>query len=1237
MKRIFIIALFFVGLSALAWGQTAQKTFEQDGTLSKVSRNSTFVTKPSMQKDLTCSDTLYYPYFKEAELGTPTFYNIKFGTGEKVSQAYLNSSSTSVSGARFDCAIGGTNAAATVNIQVDLYNVDAAFTPTTAIAGATGTVAVTGTTYTEYGVVFSSPVSVTGNYAVVLTHVSAADTVKFYVNNARTNTYGEGLGYLYFSGAWYDNNTAFGGTYDFDFMAYPVVSYPITTDYTSSDADYNICPGTAVTFTTDITPTAVLSNRMYNWDSFSVYWGISADDSLTTWDMGDGSPLLWAGNHTYTFNTSGPDTVYLFTLGGFYNRYGCFDGAAYIFNVYNNPTVTATALPTAVCPGSSSTLTAGGASTYSWSTGSTSNPISVTPSGTTTYSVTGTDANSCTNSATVTVTQNLPPTIGITPTATTICDGNSVTLTGTGGVTYAWSTGAMTNPITVSPTTTTTYSVGAQDINGCTGTAQITITVNPKPTIGATATPASVCPGVQSSLSATGGVSYAWNPGSLSGTPVNVTPTTTTVYTVTGTDASSCTNTATVTVNVFTAPSVGLAASVSPICDGNSTTLTASGANTYSWSHSLPAGGSNSVSPTSTTTYSVTGTDINSCTAVASATVTVYPKPTITASATPSTLCTGQSTTLSASNGVSYLWDNGIGAGNNIIQTPLTNTTYSVTGTDGNTCTNTASVTVNVAPCTHPTASITASDNDICVGQSITYTDNSSGVNVDTWAWTFAGGSIAAAGTQGPHTVTYNTAGNHTVTLQVTDDNGTDDTTITIVVHDLPNVTVSASVNPVCAGSPTNLTAAGAATYVWNGGSAANPYTVSPTAMTAYSVTGTDVNGCQNSAIFTVNVNTLPNITLSASANNFCAGNPTTLTAGGGTSYVWDQSLSGTVNTVNPTTNTTYSITGTDANGCQNTASVAINVLAVPTVTASANPTSVCPGGSSVLTASGNALGYSWDGSTTTNPFTVTPSATTTYTVTGANVSGCSATASVIVTVLTAPTITATATPAAVCQGGSSVLTAGGGASYMWTGSVSTNPYTVTPASTTTYSVTGTDGSGCSGSTSVTVTVNPLPTVSVVFPSEVATVCKDSLVALSGGSPAGGVWSGTGVSGSNFLANTTGSFTITYTYTDGNSCSNSATGNITVENCTSISEFSSNEMVVYPNPASDVITISFGKVDASQVEITMFDLSGRLVSNEVMNLNGSSVEVSVNQLPAGVYTLKVKAGTDVFFTKITRL
>lgn len=1223
MKRIFLLT-FLLGFSVWGFGQTIVKS--QQNVVGKTPKAMKSMQSKTFdrgfEKNISCVDTLYYPWIKEYFAGTDTYYEWTIPTGFSVSQTYLNSASITVTGILFDADTSGT---ASVVLTASLYNVDASNLPTTQIAGTSGTVTVTGNS--EYNVTFATPVTVTGNFAVVISNASGS-AFGMISNAADENGIGEGLAAYTNGGAW----AALSGIEDDDFMAYPAVSYNITTSFTASD--YDVCPGTPITLTGAYTPASTMTNRMFNFNEFSVYYSLSGD-TLYAWDYDDGSADFQINPTTHTYTTSGTYNAAFVLWGGFYEN--CIDYYEAPITVFDNPTVTATANPTAICPGGTSTLTAGGASTYEWSTTSTSNPITVTPSGTTTYSVTGTDANTCTNSATVTVTQNVAPTIGINASATTICEGTSTTLTGTGGVLYGWSTGATTNSITVSPTMTTTYTVGAQDINGCTGTAEITINVNPKPTIGATATPASVCPGVQSSLSATGGVSYNWNPGSLSGTPVNVTPTTTTVYTVTGTDGNTCSNTATVTVTVYDAPVVTLVAADSPICEGTSTTLTASGANTYAWSHSLPAGVSNSVSPISTTTYSVTGTDINNCTAVASATVNVNPKPTITALATPSTLCTGQSTTLAASGGVSYMWDNGLGAGSTFIVTPLTNTTYGVTGTDANTCTNTASVSVAVAPCTQPTASITASDNDICIGQSITYTDNSSGVTVDTWAWTFTGGSITSAGTQGPHTVTYNTAGSFNVTLTVSDDNGTDDTTITIVVHDLPNVTVSASVNPVCAGSPTNLTAAGAATYVWNGGSAANPYTVSPTAMTAYSVTGTDVNGCQNSAIFTVNVNALPTITLTASANNFCAGGATTLTAGGGNTYLWDQSLSGTVNTVYPTTNTTYSITGTDGNNCQNTASVNISVLPVPTVSASASPASVCPGGSSVLTASGNAIGYSWDGSTQTNPVTVTPTATTTYTVTAANVSFCTATASVTVTVLPAPNVTASATPSAVCYGGSSILTAGGADTYEWTGSVTDNPYTVTPNATSTYNVTGTDGAGCTATASVSVTVNPLPTVTVNFPPEVATVCKDSLVALSGGSPAGGVWSGTGVTGSDFLANTTGAFTITYTYTDANTCSNSATGTITVENCTSISEFSNNTMLVYPNPSSDAITISFDNVDASRIEISLFDLSGRLVSNEVLNLNGLSVKVPVNQLPAGIYTLKVNAGSDVFFTKITRL
>lgn len=1219
----------FLGFLLPAFAQNGQKLKVQTSRppVQTVGRD---LSTASQTKDITCIDTLYYPVVKELYLSAvDTFWNLPTATNEMEAQSYLNPGTVTISGVAFYASMATTS----VTAQISLYNVDASLMPTTAIAGATATVAVTSTSTSKYIVNFTTPVSVTGNYAVVILNTTNAKTLNVLSNNAYSSNYGEGLGYSYYSSAWADHETAWGQ--DLEALLSPIVSYPITTDYTASD--YDICPGSQVSFTTNVTPQSLLQHRMFTWDAFSRFWGLTVNDSTYAWDMDDGSPLIWAGNTTHTFNTAGLDTVVLYTLGGLWKS--CLDYAGYEITVYNNPVVTASASPAAVCLGNSSTITAGGASTYTWDNGlGTGASFGVTPGTTTTYHVTGTDANTCTNTASVTVTVNNLPSINITPSATTICNGQSATLTASGAVAYGWSTMETTSAITVSPTTTTIYSVLGQDGNGCTNTASITITVNPKPTIGASASPASVCPGTQSSLTATGGVTYSWSPGSGSGSPYLVTPAATTTYTVTGTDGNNCSNTATASVSVFTAPTVGLSASPATICNGASTTLNASGATSYAWSNSLPAGASNIASPTTTTTYSVTGTDGNNCTAAATATVTVNPKPTVTANATPSSLCTGQSTTLTSGGASSYSWDNGLGTGSSFVVTPAVSTTYAVTGTDGNNCTNTASVNVTVAPCTHPTAAITVSDNDICIGQSITYTDNSSGVNVDTWAWTFVGGSITSATTQGPHTVSYSTAGNYNVTLQVADDNGTDDTTITIVVHDLPVVTASASVSPVCSGSPTSLTGGGASTYVWNGGSTNNPYSVSPTTTTTYSVTGTDANGCQNTATVNVVVNPLPTITLSASNTTICAGSSSVLTAAGGSTYAWSMGLSGTVNTVYPTTNTTYSITGTDGNGCVNSASATIVVNAAPTVTAAASPTTICAGESVTLTGSGNALAYSWDGgSTITNPITVTPATTTTYLVGGANAFGCTGTATVTVTVNAAPTVTATATPTSICAGSSSILTAGGASTYVWNGSVTDNPYTVTPGSTTTYSVTGTSASGCSGTTLVSVTVNALPTVMVDFPSDVATVCMDSLVILSGGSPVGGTWSGTGVTGSNFVANTAGSFTITYAFTDGNGCSSTATGTITVENCTSISEFSSNEMVVYPNPANDVITIAFGKVDASQVVVSIFDVSGRLVSNESISVNGSSAEVSVNQLPAGVYTLKVTLETDVFFSKITKL
>ena len=177
-----------------------------------------------------------------------------------------------------------------------------------------------------------------------------------------------------------------------------------------------------------------------------------------------------------------------------------------------------------------------------WSDGSVTNPTSVSPVTTTSYTVTGTTAG-CTGSAISTVTVNpLPITTVNSP---TICAGATATLTGAGATSYSWSTGAVTNPITVSPATTTSYTVTGTT-SGCTSSAISTVTVNPLPVV--TVNSPTQCPGQSSTLTATGATTYLWSTGSIAN-PITVTPAGTTSYTVTGTTAG-CTGSAVALVTV---------------------------------------------------------------------------------------------------------------------------------------------------------------------------------------------------------------------------------------------------------------------------------------------------------------------------------------------------------------------------------------------------------------------------------------------------------------------------------------------------------------------------------------------------------------------------------------------------------------------------------------------------------------------------------------------------------------
>jgi hypothetical protein len=687
-----------------------------------------------------------------------------------------------------------------------------------------------------------------------------------------------------------------------------------------------------------------------------------------------------------------------------------------------------------------------------------------------------------------------------------VCTGASVTLSGSGASSYTWNN-SVQNGVAFTPNSTTTYTVTGTSANGCTNTAQTTVTVNALPTVTAPANQ-TVCSGTNVTLSGGGASTYAWNNGVSNGVafPANAT----TTYTVTGTAANGCTNTAQTTVTVNASPTVTATASQS-VCSGTSVTLSGSGATSYTWNNSVQDGVA--FTPNATTTYTVTGTAANGCTNTAQTTVTVNALPTVTASANQ-TVCSGSNVTLNGGGASTYAWNNGVS--NGVAFPANATTTYTVTGTDANGCTNTAqtTVTVNALP------TVTAPANQtVCSGTNVTLT----GGGASTYAWNngVSNGVAFPANATTTYTVTGTAANGCTNTAQTT-----------VTVNALPTVTAPAN-QTVCSGTNVTLTGGGASTYAWNNG-VSNGVAFPANATTTYTVTGTDANGCTNTAQTTVTVNALPTVTATAN-QTVCSGTNVTLSGGGASTYAWNNGITnGVAFPANATT--TYTVTGTAANGCTNTAQTTVTVNALPTVTASANQT-VCSG-TNVTLSGGGASTYAWNNGIS-NGVAFPANATTTYTVTGTAANGCTNTAQTTVTVNALPTVTAPANQT-VCSGTNVTLNGGGASTYAWNNGI-TNGVAFPANATTTYTVTGTAANGCTNTAQTTVTVNALPTVTA--PAN-QTVCSGTNVTLTGGGASTYAWNNGVSNGVAFPANATTTYTVTGTAANG--CTNTAQTTVTV-------------------------------------------------------------------------------------------
>jgi hypothetical protein len=221
-------------------------------------------------------------------------------------------------------------------------------------------------------------------------------------------------------------------------------------------------------------------------------------------------------------------------------------------------------------------------------------------------------------------------------------------------------------------------------------------------------------------------------------------------------------------------------------------------------------------------------------------------------------------------------------------------------------------------------------------------------------------------------------------TVDVTDANNCAATsTVEITVNALPVVSVSSGV--ICAGESYTISATGALTYTSVPALASE--VVTPTTTTSYTITGTDNNGCvsTNLSVSTVTVNSLP--TISVNSGSICAGQSFTMVPTGAVTYTYSNGSS----IATPTANATYSVSGTDANGCVSNVDAvsSVTVNALPTVLAVTNNTLLCTGETATLTVSG-ASTYTWSTTDNTTDVAVSPTVQTTYTVNGTDANGCS-------------------------------------------------------------------------------------------------------------------------------------------------------------------------------------------------------------------------------------------------------
>ncbi len=842
-------------------------------------------------------------------------------------------------------------------------------------------------------------------------------------------------------------------------------------------------------------------------------------------DLPDGSPSGgdWSGSHVVDgqFDTdaalAGDYTVsYSYT-----NSDGCSATAEMALRL--EAVDVSTLDDFSICEGESTSLEVFGAESYVWSPGTglsatVGSSVIATPATTTTYTVTGTTADGCIDSDEVTITVRDLPSATVTSSLADdeVCRNEPFTLSlpdaGVGAI-YSWTPSSrLDNPSIREPTAVissgTEFRVRVTDDNGCETEETLFVSVNDPP-IAEAGGSTDVCPGEDHLLNGTGNsgvgpLQYSWSGnGIVSGintaTPtINITSDES--YTLTVTDANGCISTDRVnaSVDVVTA----YAGQDRSICEGESVQLSGSGGATYSWVGD-GLNDPNISSPTATPgtignhVYTLTVTSANGCVSTDDVNVNVLGEPDLVLTS-DQTICKGESVILSASGALSYDWSpsSGLNVTNlaSVTASPTSTVVYTVEGMNSNGCIVEEQVVVYV---NDPPEADAGSTKETCVNEELVLNGSATlGVGPYNYSWSGVG-IVSGENTASP---TISITSDQTYTLTVTDANGCSDIDyVDVRVNSLPNAVISVNdfvttEADICRGEVVQLEAFGGNSYQWSGDPGLSNPTIQDPVITVdddkvLDVVITNSNGCVGQTSITLNavdnpvvdagevlklciddelydlrqdvniqggvfdgdgvvdgflfdagdagpgiylidyevavggclgsdmrevrVREKPSISTIDDLTT-CRGDSVTLNAFGGVQYEWIPSAGLSDPTIanpkaGPLVTTTYTVTGTDIYGCTNTATVVVSVNDF-TVHAGTNET-ICEGEGvliEALSSGQSAVSFVWSPAEGLNDTSIespvaSPTETTTYTVAATDVLGCTVTDEVTVTVIPDP------------------------------------------------------------------------------------------------------------------------------------------------------------------------------------------------------------------------------------------